>query len=115
MIVSILVVCGVVVLACVGLGFWTVGRVREAMRVAANYSFRLDAERAEVKRLTDIIVQLRERHMELPPEASDQRWGRYVMTDEEALAQEARQRDESREVQSFDQAVRAAVGEALSD
>jgi hypothetical protein len=43
----------------------------------------LHAERREVKRLTDVIIHLKEQGHVLPPGHADSFWGRYVMGDNE--------------------------------
>jgi hypothetical protein len=106
MIAALLAVTGAAFLAAVLLGFWTIARVRAWADIAAAARAQLEAERAEVKRLTDVIIQMREKRMELGPEATDERWGRYVITDEAELAEERRRRAEAHDVDAFDDEVR---------
>lgn len=56
----------------------------------------LDETRAEVRRLTDVIIHMKDQGKVLPPEVTDERWGSYVITDELELEEERRREREAR-------------------
>lgn len=61
------------------------GQLLMAVEVTAALRKDLRAEREEVKRLTNVIIQLRQQGFSLGPEHTDQRWpgGRYIMEEYE--------------------------------
>lgn len=75
---------------------------------------------AEIKRLTNVIIQLKEQGYSLRPEDTDERWGRYSIADEEEklAEQPARSRaptpDEA-DVLELERELRAEVEAALDD
>jgi len=72
-----------------------------------------DRERAEVKRLTNIIIRMRKARQELPPEATDEHWGRYVV-DETKLPPEPED-EEAHLLREMDREVLAEIQGSLVD
>lgn len=70
--------------------FGLVSRAQLVMAAEVTTALRRDLkfEREEVKRLTNIIIQMRQQGYSMGPEAMDQRWpgGKYVMDEYEADA-----------------------------
>jgi len=58
--------------------------IAEKERREADRTAELREARAEIKRLTNVIIQLKERGYALRPEDTDERWGSYSMDEVEA-------------------------------
>jgi hypothetical protein len=66
-------------------GLVTKGQLLMALEVTQALRKDLKEEREEVKRLTNVIIQMRQGGFNLSPEHTDERWpgGRYVIADYE--------------------------------
>lgn len=50
----------------------------------------LEETRSEVRRLTDVIIHMKDQGKVLPPETTDERWGSYVIDNDLELEEERR-------------------------
>lgn len=87
------------VVATVLASLWTRAAVRAALaeaeardlcRDVAAWREREAAATAEVKRLTDVIIRMRDEGKALHPMHEDEQWGSYVIDDELELEEEQR-------------------------
>lgn len=83
-----------------------IGGEREAMRAARE----LAEARAEIRRLTDVIISLKEQRFVVPPGHGDEVWGRYVMDDG---APKPDQREPASEVEAADRELLREIHAAL--
>lgn len=88
-------------------------RIESLMDAATAAEKKTADERAEVKRLTNVIIQMKQARHELPPEATDERWGKHIV--DEVAYDQPKEEDETleRDIAAFDAEVTQEVGRSL--